>query len=492
MSSVPGNWPLEPGEATFRAWIDRAAELVIEHLRTLPEQPAGQGEVPMDEVAALVEPMPEQGSDMGALLEAVAREYVPRSFNTPGPGYMAYIPGGGLLTAAIADLIATTTNRYTGVFAAAPLLARLEINVLRWFCDLMGYPDEARGVLTSGGSIANLIALVCARHRQLGDRFQDGVMYVSDQAHYSAIKAARFVGFAPEQVRLVATASDLRLDPARVASAIAADRARGLRPAVIVASAGTTNTGVVDDLSGLARVAADSGLWLHVDAAYGGFFQMTERGKARLAGIERADSITVDPHKSLFLPYGTGCLLVRDGGDLLAPHRSSADILPPLQDSNLAQDFCEYSPELSRDFRGLRVWLSIKTFGASAFRACLDEKLDLAEYAARELAAIPGIELLAEPDLSLVAFRWVGHRSAETSAETSAEALDRANRDLLDRILAHQRVWLSGARVKGRFIQRICIMSFRTHRDRIDEALEIIRIEAEKTATRPSLAGEAE
>jgi aromatic-L-amino-acid decarboxylase len=443
-----------------------AADLLIEHVRTLGEQPAADTDIDTDTVRAMVEPMPEEGHDGGELLRHVVEDLVPRSFNTASPSYFAYIPGGGILPSAIADLIADVTNRYVGMFSTAPLLARLEINVLTWFRDVLGYPPEARGILTSGGSFANLVALVCARHEKLGDRFHDGVIYVSDQVHHSVSKGARFVGFAPEQLRVIETGEDLRLIPERLAEAIAADRRAGKRPAVAVASAGTTNTGVVDDLVGLSELTRRENLWLHIDAAYGGFFAMTERGKARLAGMELADSITVDPHKGLFLPYGTGCLLVRDGRHLKAPHASTTGYLPPLNDDSLAQDFAEYSPELSRDFRGLRVWLPLKIFGAQAFRESLDEKLDLAAYAAHEIDAIPELELLAQPDLSLVAFRKIAK---------SGEDANRINQEFLQRVLATRKVWLSGAWVKGRFTQRICVMHFRTHRGEVDQALELIR-----------------
>ncbi|MBI4879905.1 MAG: aminotransferase class I/II-fold pyridoxal phosphate-dependent enzyme [Planctomycetes bacterium] len=472
-STARARHPLEPDEVTVRAWLDQAASLVLEHLRALPEQPAANAANALDEARALIEPLPEDGADAGELMRKVVREYAPRSFNTAGPGYLAYIPGGGIVPAAIADLIANITNRYTGMFAPAPLLARLEMNVLRWFLDMAGFGEEARGILTSGGSLANLVGLVCARHKLLGERFQDGVVYVSDQAHHSVAKAARVIGFPRDCVRTIETGEDLRFHAAALRDAVTRDRRAGLRPAIAVASAGTTNTGVVDDLPGIAEVCRDENLWLHVDAAYGGFFLLTERGKKRLDGIERADSITVDPHKGLFLPYGTGCLLVRHGADLRAPHQAETGYLPTLQDDAVAQDFCEYSPELSRDFRGLRVWLPLKIFGARAFRACLDEKLDLAERAAVRLAEIPRIRVLAPPDLSLVTFRYEAR---------PGEDEDRANVALLERVLAHQRVWMSGAWVKGRFTQRICVLSFRTHQDRLDEAIDLIRLEAGRGA----------
>ena len=466
--TLSGSWPLEPDETTIRTWLQTATDLLVEHLRSLPDQPVADAEVDLETVRAAVEPLPEEGAEAEGLLRQVIEEYVPRSFNTASPGYFAYIPGGGVLPAAIADLVADVTNRYVGLFAAAPLLVRLETNVLRWFLDMVDYPAEARGVLTSGGSFANLLALVCARHEKLGDRFQDGVVYVSDQVHHSVAKAARFIGFAPDQIRVAPTDDDLRLDPARVLEMVEEDRRAGRRPAVVVASAGTTNTGVVDDLEGLAEATRREGLWFHVDAAYGGFFALTERGRRRMEGIERADSITIDPHKGLFLPYGTGCLLVREGRHLKAPHQSETGYLPPLHDDSLAQDFAEYSPELSRDFRGLRVWLPLKIFGARAFREALDEKLDLAIYAAREIEKIPGLELLAEPDLSLVTFRRIA---------LPGEDVDVANQEYLERMLASRRVWMSGAWVKGRFIQRLCVLHFRSHREQVDQALELIRRE---------------
>ena len=472
----PG-WPLEPDLETFQGWVEEVGELLTEHLRTLPDQPAaGPMESPPD-LRAWVEPMPEEGVAASGLFSQVIRECVPHSFNTAGPGYLAYIPGGGILPTALADLISAVTNRYVGVFAAAPLLCRLEMNVLRWFLDLVNFPEAARGVLTSGGSLANLIALVCGRHRQLGQPFSDGVIYVSDQVHHSVTKAAGFVGFAEEQVRTLKTGPDLRLRPEQVARAVEEDRARGLRPAILVASAGTTNTGVVDDLTGLAGLAEEQRLWYHVDAAYGGFFLLTESGRRRLKGIERADSVTVDPHKGLFLPYGTGCLLVRDGEDLRRPHASSTDYLPPLQEGDLAQDFCEYSPELSRGFRGLRVWLPLKLFGARAFRESLDEKLELARHVAAELRKLEQIEVLADPDLSLVAFGLRG---------PDPEVNSRRNQQLLGHILARKQVWMSGAYVRGVFLLRICVLSFRTHREQIDQALELVRKAVDAVSGGPS------
>lgn len=467
------DWPLEPDQAELRSWFETCSELMLTNLAEVSSQPASGVVGPLPDHDELKQDLPEQGADLNELMRKVVEEYVPYSFNAASPGYMAYIPGGGIVPSALADLISDITNRYIGVGAAAPLLVRIEFRVLRWFLDWVGYPPEARGVLTSGGSIANLIALVCGRHKLLGPRFDDGVIYVSDQIHHSISKAARFIGFRDDQVRWIEAGDDLRLRPEQVAAAIQEDRRAGLRPALLVASAGTTNTGVVDDLDGLADLAREEGLWYHVDAAYGGFFMLTERGRRTLDGIGKADSVTMDPHKSLFLPYGTGCLLVKNGEDLNRPHASDTGYLPAFQDQPDTQDFCEYSPELSRDFRGLRIWLPLRCFGARAFREALDEKLDLAAHLAVALEEIPGIRVLAAPDLSLVAFRY------EAGPE---EGREEQNQELERRVLAHREIWMSGSRVRGEYVLRLCVLHFRTHRQQVDRAVELIRLEAARLA----------
>jgi aromatic-L-amino-acid decarboxylase len=324
-------------------------------------------------------------------------------------------------------------------------------------------------VLTTGGSLANLFAVITARRERLPPEFLHGVAYTSDQAHHSVVKACVLAGLMPERVRAIETDGSYRMDTRALQRAIDADRALGLKPFLVVASAGTTNTGAVDDLTAIADVAAQSGLWLHADAAYGGFFALTERGKTALAGIERCDSITLDPHKGLFLPYGTGCLLVRDREALRRAHSMHASYLPPMQADPDLFDFCELSPELSRDARGLRVWLPLKMHGAATFRAALDEKLDLAQRAAEALRTMPGIEMVAEPQLSLLAFRMRPPGMAD------GPALDELNRRLIAAINARQRVLLTGAVVRGGFALRICVLSFRTHADRIDACLDDIR-----------------
>jgi len=466
---------LEIDTQTLRAWVDAAMERIVEHLRTLAAQPAGYLGDPGPPPAGLAGPMPEEGSEMAPLLDLFFNRVVPTSFNTAGPGYLAYIPGGGLLHSAVADLIADAVNRYVGVWAAAPFVAQIETDVVRWFADMLGLPSSARGLLTTGGSLANFTALVTARRERLPEDFFKGVLYTSDQAHHSVAKAALLAGFPARALVVIPSDELFRLRVDALAERLRADRARGLQPFLVVASAGTTNTGAVDDLEALAELCASERLWLHVDAAYGGFFALTAEGRRTLAGIERADSVVLDPHKGLFLPYGTGALVVRDGLALKRAHSIESAYMPPLQpdsvDGPQRIDFSEHGPELSREFRGLRVWLPFKLHGAGPFRRNLEEKLALARHAADRLRLIPGIEIVAEPQLSIVAFRLV-------RPGLDGEAIDALNRRLLAAVLAANRVWLTSTVLGGRFVIRICVLSFRTHQDRVDEALDLIRAAA--------------
>jgi aromatic-L-amino-acid decarboxylase len=468
---------LELPRDELRALIDAASRRVLDYVESLPHQPSADVDGGAELARSLVEPLPERGRPYEELLDLVFQKVVRKGFGTAGPGYLAYIPGGGLVHSAVAELVASAVNRYVGVFAAAPGLAQIEANVVRWFCDIVGYPETARGILTSGGSLANLSALVTARRERLPDDFLSGLLYASDQAHHSIAKAAMLAGFPEENVRLIASDGTFRLRLDALAAAVAEDRAAGRRPFFVVGNAGTTNTGAVDDLEGLADLCAREGLWLHVDAAYGGFFLLTDQGRRTLAGISRADSVVLDPHKGLFLPYGTGSLLVRDGDALRRAHALSADYMPTMQEDPDLVDFNLISPELSREWRGLRVWLPIAMHGIGPFRRNLEEKLELTRWATEELRRIPGIEILAEPQLSIVAFRLA-------RPDLDADAGNALNRAFLEEINARKRVYLTGTTLGGTFALRICVLSFRTHLDRMRDGLDDVRAAAEEIRAR--------
>ena len=468
-ATIPADTSLELSPRQMKDLLDAVRDRVVEHVSSLPAQPAadvaGSGEL----ARALFEPEPpEAGIPAAEILDLLFTRAIPKSFNTAGPGYLAYIPGGGVFSSAVADLVSGVTNRYVGVWQAAPALVQLETNVIRWLCGIVGLPAGSGGYLATGGSLATFTAVVAARREKLPADFLKGTLYVSDQTHHAVTKAASLAGFPPENVRAVPSDGQFRVRVDLLAGRVAADREAGFTPFFVCGNAGTTNTGAVDDLGALADLCTQEQLWYHVDAAYGGFFLLTERGRKTMSGIERADSVVLDPHKGLFLPYGTGALLVRDAEVLRRAHATGADYLPHMQEDPGFVDYCEISPELSRAYRGLRVWLPVKLHGLGAFRRNLDEKLDLALHATRELKSMPGIEIVAEPQLSIVAFRLV-------RPGLDDETLNRLNRDLIERVNARQRVHISGTVLGGSFVLRICVLSFRTHIDRLEEGLEDIR-----------------
>ena len=455
-------FPLDPPREHLLAMGESALRYAVDFVSTVADRSAHAGTDYDAAARAHREPPPEVGGEFEPLL-GLMDAIVANSANNAGPGFLAFVPGGGLFASSLADLLSTSIDRFVNLWGEAPVAAQVEANVVRWLCDLFGYGTDARGVLTSGGSMANFSAIVTARKDKLPEDFLKGSLYVSEHVHASVTKAAMLAGFPVRHVRSVPTDPSLRMDVEALERAIAVDRASGLAPFCVVASAGTTNTGAVDPIDAIADVAEREGLWLHVDGAYGGFFQLTDRGRERFRGIERADSITLDPHKGMFLAYGTGALVVREGRKLRdAHHIGTSAYLQDLPDDADVPNFAEYSAELSRDFRGLRVWFPLKLHGVSAFREALDEKLDLAEHLYEALKAMPELELPWQPELTVVPFRL-------------RDADDDANRAFLGLINASERVYLSSTVVDGRFTIRACILNHRTHRDRIDECIEIVR-----------------
>jgi aromatic-L-amino-acid decarboxylase len=453
----------DPAPGEMRAMGRTVLDAVIAWIDGLKDAPA-ENTADALQVAAKLEATPPEHADgdfEGLLEDAI--EAARNTYEFSGPGYLAYIPGGGLFTAALAEFLAQSLNRFDGLWQPSPAVVQIEENVTRWMCSLFDFPAEtSQGLLTTGGSLANLSAFVTARHAKLGEDFLDGTYYCTDQTHASNTKAATIAGFSRRNLRLVPTDRELRMDPDALRSMVRDDRAAGRRPFLVIPAAGTTNTGAVDPLADIAEVAEAEALWMHVDGAYGGFFQLTGRGRERFRGIERADSVTVDPHKGLFLPYGTGGLVVRDGAALRDAHYEGAAYLQDLPPTGTLPNYNEYSPELSRDNRGFRVWFPLALHGVAAFREALDEKLDLTDRLHRALVADPNLEIGWEPQLTVVPFRL---RAAD----------DGANRELLSRINASKRVFLSSTMIRDEYWVRACIVSHRTHADRVDDCAAIVR-----------------
>jgi aromatic-L-amino-acid/L-tryptophan decarboxylase len=460
---------LELDGAAFREMVDAVMERLAPLLDGITTAPAA-----WPERAA---PPSHASFDAGTGLDAVLDDLfgrLPAGINTAAPGFMGYVPGGGIPHAAVADLIASVVNRYVGISLPAPALAALERDVIRWMAGSAGMPATAGGTFTSGGSAANLIGLVAAREAHFPDggdagaHVHRGTLYVSDQAHHSVLKAARFAGLRTSQLRVVPTDDAFRMRTDALADAIRDDRRNGRVPFLVVASAGTTNTGAVDPLAEMAGIAADAGAWFHVDAAYGGFFALTERGRALLAGMERADTLVLDPHKTMFLPYGTGALLVREPQRVAALFATAAEYLPQRSADDVVEP-AELGFELTRPFRGLRVWLPLRLLGVAPFRRVLDEKLDLARWLDAELRQVDAVEVVASPQLSTLAF------AARRRPGEDAGAVNRRSRELLEHVNASRDVLVTGTTVRQRFIVRPSIVSFRTHLRQVETVAERVR-----------------
>lgn len=450
----------------MRSATKQVLDLLIDTMEGLDSCPASRNTPSAECLAEVSRPPQCEPMDLGELLEVVRRA-TEQSYQTAGPGYLAYIPGGGIFTSALAGFLASGLNRYTGKVTPAPALVAMEESVLRWMCDLFGFPHESQALLTTGGSNSNLIALSTARTMHAEGQVDRATIYVGEHAHGSIVKAARTAGISQDHVRTVRSKSDLRLDVEHLRTRLEQDRDAGLVPVCVCAAAGTTSTGTIDPLADVAMIAREHGIWFHVDGAYGGLFQLTDRGRRRLAGIELADSITLDPHKSLFLPFGTGAIVVRSRDALYHTFAQSADYMQDMDGADELPDFDALSPELTREFRGLRLWLPLHLHGVNAFGGQLDEKLDLAIRAHATLSADDRLEVPWPSDLTVVVFRLKGGD-------------DDAQLRFLDRINRSQRVLLSSTRIGGSVYLRIAILSFRTHADRVDEALQIIATAAGK------------
>ena len=416
-------------------------------------------------------PISESGIDIDEAISLIRENVDTPGLNPASGGHFGYIPGGGIYYSALGDYLADVFNRYAGIFFAAPGAVRMENMLIRWMNDLVGYPSEAAGNLTTSGSLANMIAIVTARDAR-NIRSADvprSVIYLSKQTHHSVDKAIRVAGLGECIVRHISLDERYKIIAGEFAKQIEADNAAGLNPFLVVASAGTTDVGAIDPLMEIGAIAKQHGLWYHIDAAYGGFFILTDEGKQKLKGIETSDSVIIDPHKGLFLPYGLGVVLVRNVDDLKRSYQFDAHYMQDAFAAPSELSPAELSPELTKHFRGLRLWLPLKLHGVAPFRACLEEKLLLAKYFQAEVKKI-GFESKVDPELSVVAYRYVP-KNGEANI---------FNKRLLDAVVADGRVFISSTMLNGEFTLRFACLSFRSHLSTVDTLLEVLSREVEK------------
>ena len=459
--------PTAEGRAILRDQVIQYADSFLEQLPHAQAYRAPEN----SDIGATDLSISEDPIDLSSALELL-RQKVDHSGITMSAGYLAFIPGTGLYSSALADYLAAITNRFVAAYFASPGGVEIERKVLRWMADFIGYPASAVGDLTSGGSIANLVAIVTARdaHNLKAKDFSKAVVYLSEQTHHSIDKALRIAGLS-ECVKRYIPLDDgyhMRLDA--LEKTIQHDKQAGLNPWLIIASAGTTDTGAVDPLESIADIAQAHQLWFHVDGAYGVPFALCDPGKKILQGIERSDSIILDGHKGLFLPFGSGAVLVKNGQQLLQSHHYSANYLQDVEaltSSDMISP-AESSPELSRPFRGLRLWLPLKLAGVAPFRAALEEKLLLARYFYEEINKIDGFVTGPYPDLSIVTFRYLPKRGDPNEF----------NQKLISAVQQDGRIFLSSTMLDGKFTLRLAVLGLRTHQETIDLALKVLKEKA--------------
>jgi aromatic-L-amino-acid decarboxylase len=406
---------------------------------------------------------PEQPRDWGELLSQLDQDVLTPMSRLSHPGYFAFIPASSTFAGALGDLIAAALDIDVGSWMSAAGPSQLELVVLDWFKSWIGYPAGAAGILVSGGSAANITALACARESLVGAGSAEVVAYVADQTHSSVARAARLLGFRPDQLRVLPTDDAHRLRVDALAGAVEADLDAGLRPLIVVANAGATNTGAVDPLSAVAELCRDRGLWLHVDAAYGGFAALTERGRRALAGMELADSVTLDPHKWLYQPIECGSLLVREGHLLRQAFTINPDYLADYKSDEV--NFSDLGVQLTRGARALKIWLSINYFGLDAFRRAIDRAIDLALMAERQVRDSPTLELISPASLGIICFRrrFDGVEEEDTIAQLNAE--------LLRAFEATGRGLVSSTKLDGRYAIRLCVMNHTSGPDDVEAVL---------------------
>jgi len=457
----------------------QVVDTLVEHFAGLRDLPVSGGASRDALEARLREPAPEQGVGWAAALERARRDVLGPMSHVNHPRFFAYVPSPGNFVGAMADALASGFNVFAGAWVAASGAAQVELVTVDWLRAICGLPAGAGGAFVSGGSMANLTALAVARHRRFGTGdFSRTVIYASDQAHSSIVRGARVLGFAPERVRLLRADGRQRLDPATLRIAIEEDAAAGLVPFCVVASAGTTNTGAVDPLSEIAAVCRETGTWLHVDGAYGAAAALTDAGRALLAGLGEADSVSMDPHKWLFQPFECAAVLVRDGHALRDTFREVPEYL---RDSDLTHEevnFRDWGVQLTRGFRAFKLWLTIQTFGMATLRAGVARGIRIAEVAEEELRASAEWEVLTPAQLAIVTFRY------------RVPGLADGDVDALQRTIAAETTrggfaMLSTTELGGRAVLRLCTINPRTTDDDVRETIRLMaRIGRERITDR--------
>lgn len=422
----------------------------------------------------LREPFPWEGEDIDSLMERFWRDVEPFAGKIDHPRFFAFIPSSPTFASVLGDWLASGCNFFQGTWIESAGPSEVELVVLDWIKEGLRLEAEAGGVLTSGGSVANLIGLAVARHQRVRGEMSRATAYTSDQTHSAVARALRILGFPEANLRRLPSDAKWRLNMDALAESVRADRSAGLEPFCVIATAGTTNTGAVDPLRNLSDFCEGEQLWLHVDGAYGAIARLSPTCEPLLEGLERADSLVLDPHKWLYVGYEAGCLFVRDRAALETTFRMLPDYL---QDTGVHEgevNFGDRGVQLSRAARGIKLWLSLKTHGFAAVIRAIERTIQLAEYAERRILDRSSLEVVAPASLGIVCFR---HRCAD---ETGGERLNARNEAIVRTIQRDGRFMISSTLLDGSYVVRLCPLNYRTAPSDIDALLEEVEILGER------------
>ncbi|MDH7445318.1 pyridoxal phosphate-dependent decarboxylase family protein [Aquimarina sp. 2201CG14-23] len=415
----------------------------------------------------LTESIPNQPTPANEVLEFVMEQVIPQSTIVSHPKSYSFVPGPSNYISAMADTIATGFNIFSGGWAASPGAAELEILTMNWLLDIFGFGTKlGGGIFTSGGSMANLTALVTARRIKCGDDFSKAVIYLSDQAHSSNIKAIKVIGFKKSQIRIIPTDLEFKISLNKLKNAIAKDRLQGLEPFCMIASAGTTNTGTVDPLDEIAKICKDENLWFHIDGAYGGAAILANNGKEILKGIEKADSLTVDPHKWFFQPYEMGCLLVKNHNWLSGTFSEKPEYLRDVEGNESEINFYDHGIQLTRRFRALKFYMSLKTFGLDSFKKAIQYNIELAEQTEDILRKSPKWEIISPATLAVINYRY-----HPIDQKLSEKEIDIINQKISEKIINSGEALLVTTVLLGQVVLRMCLINPRTTIQHIKETI---------------------
>ncbi len=460
---------LELSKEAMTTYGYQIVDAIVEHHDTQNKKlPVALGS--REEMDSLfLEEAPEDGSDPIQVLNFVLEKVMTTSTLLSHPKSYSFVPGPSNYISAMADALATGYNIFSGGWAASPAAAELEIVTIQWLLKIFGFPKKkGGGIFTSGGSMANLTAITTARRIKCGDDFSKAVIYLSDQAHSSNIKAIRVLGFKKEQIRIIPTDIELKFAVNKLKNCIAKDKLEGLHPFCLIATSGTTNTGTVDPLLELAAICKKEDIWFHIDGAYGAAAILSKKGKQLMKGIEKADSLTVDPHKWFYQPYEMGCLLVRNHKNLSHTFTEKPEYLRDIEGNTSEINFYDHGIQLTRRFRALKFYMSLKTFGLKEFRDAITYNIDLAEEVESKLRNSKYWEVVFPATLAVINFRY-----HPIEKKYNEKELDAINQYISEKVVASRKALLVTTLLHGQVVLRMCLINPRTTLEDIQETFQL-------------------